>query len=86
MNTRWLDGVWAILIAATVLTWQVGERGAGGLAVVLGLIGISAVKGGLVILDFMALRQVKFLWRALVLGWLLLVLAIIALAYWSGAR
>jgi len=39
---------------------------------------------GLIIRDFMALRGVKFFWPAMVIGWLLLVLAIIMAAYWKG--
>ena len=74
-----LDLVWAFLIGATVLTWYIGERGAGGMTIVFGLIVISAIKGGLVILDFMALREVRLFWRALVLG-------IIALAYRMGIQ
>ena len=83
-TTRRLDIVLGLLIAATLLAWWLGERGAGGLGVMLLLAGMAAAKGTLVVLDFMALRQVKLLWRALLLGWLFVVLALIALAYFSG--
>ena len=46
------------------------------------LLAISIVKGRLVMLDFMGLRGVRFFWRGLLLGWLLLVSALIAVAYW----
>lgn len=84
MNTRRLDVIWLFLLCATALSWWVGERGASGFAVALGLLALAGLKGGLVILDFMGLRQVKFFWPALLLGWLLFVLALIALAYRMG--
>mgnify|MGYP000190318261 CR=1 FL=1 len=50
------------------------------------LLAISFVKGRLVVLDFMGLRGVKFFWRGLLIGWLLLVSALIALAYWIALK
>jgi hypothetical protein len=84
MNTRRLDLIFAILVAGTILTWWMGESGSAGPAAVLGILAIAAVKGTLIIRDFMALRGVKFFWPATVIGWLLLVLAIIMAAYWKG--
>ena len=37
-------------------------------------------------LDFMGLRGVKFFWRSLLIGWLLLVSALIAVAYWIALK
>ena len=90
MNTRQLDFVWVVLMLATLATFAIGEIGerigiAGPLAMAA-LLAISIVKGRLVMLDFMGLRGVKFFWRGLMIGWLLLVSALIAIAYWIAAR
>jgi hypothetical protein len=84
MNARRLDIIWLVLVAGTLLTWWMGESGSAGPAAVLGILAIAAVKGILIIRDFMALRGVKFFWPAMVIGWLLLVLTIIMAAYWKG--
>jgi hypothetical protein len=76
----------AILAVATVAMWAAGEFAGGGSAAAIGLLVISLVKGRLVIDDFMGLRCVRLKWRLLVLGWLVLVLALIALAYWMGLK
>ena len=86
MNTRQLNVVWVVLMLATAATYALGEVGtqigiAGPLAMAA-LLAISIVKGRLVMLDFMGLRGVRFFWRGLLLGWLLLVSALIAVAYW----
>lgn len=86
MNTRQLNFVWVVLMLATLATFAIGEVGdrlgiVGPLAMAA-LLAISFVKGRLVVLDFMGLRGVKFFWRGLLIGWLLLVSALIALAYW----
>lgn len=76
--------LWLVLVAATLLTWAVGERGSAGPHVAALLAVVSCVKGGMVILDFMALRHAPPMWRALTLGWLVLTWALIGLAYWNG--
>ena len=86
MNTRQLNVVWVVLMLATAATYAISEVGtqigiAGPLAMAA-LLAISIVKGRLVMLDFMGLRGVRFFWRGLLLGWLLLVSALIAVAYW----
>ena len=90
MNTRQLNTVWAILLVATLATWTIGEvgehLGIAGPPAMLTLLAVSFVKGRLVVLDFMGLRGVKFFWRGLVIGWLLLVSALIAIAYWIALK
>jgi hypothetical protein len=86
MSPHILNLVWVVLMAATAVTWFIGELHAAGPKAVALILAIAGVKGWLVIDDFMGLRRVKFLWRAVVLGWLLLVLAIIMLAYWQGLK
>jgi len=77
-------GVWVFLIAATLVTWLVGERGAHGPAIVALMFGLAFVKGSLTTLEFMALRGAPLMWRLLTLGWLSSVCAAIAIAYWKG--
>ncbi len=90
MNTRHLNTVWVVLLLATLTTFAIGETGdmlgiTGPVAMLL-LLSISIVKGRLVVLDFMGLRGVKFFWRSLLIGWLLLVSALIAVAYWIALK
>jgi hypothetical protein len=80
-TTRRLDFILAGLILATALTWWLGESGRSGTPVMAFVLGIAGAKSLFVILDFMALRGVRRLWQALLVGWLALVLLLIALAY-----
>lgn len=83
-----LDGVGAVLLVATALTWALGESGsmrhASGFAggVVLAL---AAFKGAAIALDFMELREAPPLWRRFVLSWLVAVVGLIALIRGLGA-
>ncbi len=86
MSTHFLNVIWVALMVATLLTWFIGKSMAMNVSLVVAVLIISAVKGWLIIYDFMALRRVKVLWRGLVLGWLLLTLAVILLAYWLGLK
>jgi cytochrome c oxidase subunit 4 len=85
MELRRLDLTWALLLLATLVTWRIGEaeHPLGGEAVAMAMVALIAfLKGRAVALDFMGLRRVKALWRGLLLGWLILVLGLVALAYW----
>lgn len=86
MAPHLLNILWIALLVATGLTWMIGKTGYTGTAAVIAILIIAAIKGWMIIQDFMALRRVTFLWRALVLGWLLLTLCIILLAYWLGLK
>jgi hypothetical protein len=86
MSTHLLNVLWVALLVATVLTWLIGKAGYSGTGAVVGILVIAALKGWMIVQDFMALRRVTFLWRALVLGWLVLTLLIILLAYWLGLK
>ena len=77
---------WLILIVATAITWYLGEVGAAGTWAIVTMLLIAFVKGRLVILDFMELREAPRLWRALLEGWLILVSSLILLAYWISLR
>ena len=76
--------LWATLIIATILTWSMGALGETGLWGVAALAAISFWKGAVVILDFMALRRAPLPWRALTMGWIIVVWAVIAIAYIKG--
>ena len=86
MNTRHLNFVLVVLLLATLTTFEIGERGGAGPLAMAALLVISFIKGRLVALDFMGLRGVKFFWRSLLLGWLLLVSTLIAIAYWIATK
>ncbi|MBD5802339.1 hypothetical protein AZOA_17670 [Azoarcus sp. Aa7] len=76
--------IWVVLIAATIVTWSMGENGSSGPAVVGLLFAIAFGKGAMIILDYMALRRAPLMWPLLALGWMTLVCALIGIAYWKG--
>ena len=78
------DTIFALLALATLASWWLGEGAAGsgwhlGTAATLAVLALSAVKGALIALDFMELRQAPALWRRVVMGWLLVVLGLLML-------
>ncbi len=76
--------LWLLLVAATLLTWSIGEKNAAGMGILALLALISLAKGCVIILDFMALRHAPLLWRIIVVGWMVLVWLLIGAAHWSG--
>jgi len=78
MNPRTL---WLIMVVLTLTTYAVGLFGYHGIYAVLLLLVISAIKSTIVIRDFMGLRGVSLLWRAIMFGWLGLVLLGIGVLY-----
>jgi hypothetical protein len=90
MNSRRrIDLVWLGLLAATALTWALGESGlAGGAAgwPILVVLLLALAKGLAIALDFMELREAPVLWRGFVLGWLaavVLVIVLVAIRPWG---
>jgi caa(3)-type oxidase subunit IV len=77
---------WLVLMVATGITWYLGEVGAAGTLAIVAMLVIAFVKGRLVILDFMELREAPVMWRALLEGWLILVSSLILLAYWISLK
>ena len=77
---------WIILLIATGITWYLGEIGAAGTLSIVAMLVIAFVKGRLVILDFMELREAPLMWRLLLEGWLILVSSLILLAYWISLK
>ena len=84
MNPTRLDLIWLLLLAATAISWWAGEwRTDGGVTALV--LGLALLKGTLVILDYMGLRGAGRRWRALVLGWLAVVLLAIGTIFLLGA-
>lgn len=81
-----LHRAWLILIIATGITWYLGEVGAAGTPAIVAMLLIAFVKGRLVILDFMELRDAPRLWRILLEGWMILVGSLILIAYFMSLR
>jgi len=73
--------IWLALMLLTLTTYGIGEAGLGGLSIMLTVLGTAAVKVQLVSNYFMGLRRTRWLWRGIVLGWLLLVTGLITIAY-----
>lgn len=76
--------LWILLIVATLITFAIGMTGAAGKAAVFALALISFWKGAVIILDFMAVRRAPLMWRVITLGWMVLVWAVIGIAYMKG--
>lgn len=77
------DLIFALLALATLASWWLGEGAAGsgqhlGTVATLAVLTLSAVKGALIALDYMELRHAPALWRRVVMGWLGVVLSLIA--------
>jgi len=76
--------IWLVLMLLTGTTYAIGEAGLGGMAVMLTVLGTAAVKVQMVANYFMGLRRTRWLWRGIVLGWLVLVMGLITLAYFKA--
>ena len=88
-KTLTINHIWLILLAATGVTFWLGESGvsgSAGMAPVLLMFALAFVKALLVMLDFMELRHAPVLWRRILVGWLVVVTSGIVLAYWIGQR
>ena len=65
---------------STLAVLSLGSIGAAGTSAIVAMLLIAFVRGRLVILDFMELREAPRIWRVLLGGWLIL------LAYWMSLR
>lgn len=72
---------WLILLALTALSFGMTETSWSGNAILVPVLLATLIKGNVVIDRFMALRHAGAFWRWLVLGWLLVVLGLIAYAF-----
>jgi caa(3)-type oxidase subunit IV len=73
--------IWLILMILTGITYAIGEAGLGGVGIMLTVLGTAVIKVEMVANYFMGLRRTRWLWRGIVLGWLLLVASLITIAY-----
>lgn len=78
--------IWLALVALTVLTYSVGEAAMSGKGAMLTLLVITMIKSQLVANYFMGLRKTRFLWRAIMFGYFLIVGGLIAVAYLMGLK
>ena len=82
MNLRPCTWSWVILMGLTLAMLAVGQAGLGGIGIVSLVLLSTLVKTQLVADYFMGLKRTRLLWRAIVTVYLLLVIALIGLAYW----
>lgn len=73
--------VWAVMLALTGATYTMGILGFSGVDVVLWLLLASLIKGSFIIRDFMGLKGVSLLWKAIMYGWLWSICIVIAITY-----
>ncbi len=78
--------IWLALVVLTAITFSLGEAGLSGKGVMLTLLAITMIKSQLVANYFMALRRTKFLWRAIMFGYFIIVGGLIAVAYLMSLR
>jgi len=77
------DLIFALLALATLVSWWLGEGAAArgqhlGAAATLAVLALAACKGALIALDYMELRRALRYGGVRCLGWLAVVLALIA--------
>ena len=73
-----------ILVIATAATFWVRADGLVGITAGAATLAIAAIKGRLVILDFMELRHAPNPWRSVISGWLMLVTVLLMVVYAFG--
>jgi len=81
MTTRASTFEWLLLLALTGLTFGLAETGLPGETVLLPVLLATLLKGRTVIDRFMGLQKASPAWRWIVLGWLLLVVGLIAYTF-----
>lgn len=73
--------IWIVMLILTVFTYSMGKFGYSGTTPVMLLLLTVLIKSTFIIRDFMGLRGVSLLWRAIMYGWLWLVTIAIAITY-----
>ncbi len=81
MKSLSVHKIWILMILLTVSTYVIGKLGYSGTIVMLLLLATAIVKSIYIIRDFMELKGVSFLWRAIMYGWLWTVCVSIAVIY-----
>ena len=80
-NLKTVNTLWLLMMALTISTYMLGALGFSGIAVVMFLLLTVLIKSTFIIRDFMELRGVSTLWKAIMYGWLGVVTLGIAIAY-----
>ena len=83
MTTLRINTIAFLLALATAMSWWLGESAVLsshhlGTTAVLVVLALSLIKGALIALEFMELRSAPALWRRMVMGWLVVVIGLIA--------
>ena len=81
MTPRPCTRIWLAMMALTLVTWGVAHLGLAGRWLMLGVLAIALIKGQLVVDHFMGLRRVRGFWRPLLSGYLFLLGAALAAAF-----
>ena len=76
--------IWLLLLLLTISTYLLGYFNYGGVTVMYVLVITAAIKGALIMREFMELRGVSLLWRIIMYGWLTSVCVVIIIAYIIG--
>jgi cytochrome c oxidase subunit 4 len=75
------NAIWVSLLLLTAFTYFMGELRYSGATAMLIILMIAAIKGSLIMRDFMGLKNVSLLWRIIMYGWLSIVCVTIAITY-----
>lgn len=81
MNNKASAWAWLILLALTGFSTALAESSLSGSAILIPVLLATLIKGRIVIDSFMAMRQAPLLWRGVVLGWLIVVVGLITVAF-----
>ncbi|PHS26145.1 MAG: hypothetical protein COA83_03660 [Methylophaga sp.] len=79
-----VHAIWLLMMLLTVSTYFIGRLGYSGAIITLFLLVTAAIKGSLIIRDFMELKGVSLAWQLIMYGWLWVVCLAIAVAYLIG--
>ncbi|MFW5451399.1 MAG: cytochrome C oxidase subunit IV family protein [Methylophagaceae bacterium] len=69
--------VWMLMVLLTLATYVMGQLAYSSILVLV----MAAIKGSLIIRDFMELKGVSLLWRVIMYGWLWIICLTIAITY-----
>ena len=76
-----IHSIWLLMVALTLFTYAFGKLGYNGIFTMLILLLTAIIKGTLIIRDFMELRDVSLLWRAIMFGWIWTVTLALAITF-----
>jgi heme/copper-type cytochrome/quinol oxidase subunit 4 len=84
INLRPCTLVWIILLVLTVAVWMAAQAGLSGFGVVGLILASTLLKTQIVADYFMGLKNSNLLWRMIITLYLIIIISMIALAYWLG--